>query len=138
MQPDKTQTVWCPRCSAGVELSDVNLHVTFTPVAAKLSPDGSLDMGTFGDYFMDYDHLECGTHVRLVSNAEWDEAMAEYLPARAFVELTIDGEYVSDGNELMFSSSTDTAPETWGATYVVLLEHLRTALSRLEERMETE
>jgi hypothetical protein len=133
-----SKSAWCPKCELAVSFDDAALLVTFTPIAAKLTPNGELDMGQFGDVFMDYDHMSCGTVVRFLSEANWDELLGEYVPSRAFIELTIDGVYQTEDHELLFSSSTDAAPETWGATYVSLLDLYKKALERLNERMETE
>lgn len=98
---------------------------------------------------MDYDHLPCGTHVRVVSNAGWSEELSDYIaqPRNAFIEVTIRGEYQSSSESIEdpddpdyrdvspFSSSVESEPATWGSTYYVLLDMYKEALTLLKGRI---
>jgi hypothetical protein len=127
-QGESAGGLWCPGCAEVVPLG--GLHVSFNPQTAQLSLDGTLDWGNLGDVFMDYDHLECGTHVRVVSNAGWQEEIGEYVAdvRNAFLEVTIRGEYQTphdDDSEFMgiaaFSGSVAGDTATWGKTFDDLL-----------------
>jgi len=149
-ETDQTKSLWCPGCLKQTPLDDEGLIVTFTPQAWKVDPDGTVDTGYDPDVFMDYDHLPCGTHVRLVSNAGWSEELGDYVVSaqNVFLEVTIRGEYQSGQRSIVdydlnpdlrdiepFSDSLENSPNVWGSTYNVLLDMYKEALRLLKEQI---
>lgn len=130
-------TVWCPGCERWVPLDDPGTFVEFGPQGARVTLAGTLDLGFPADVFLDYTHMECGAHIRMVSNSTWDEEVGAYVDgANAWIEETVGGEYRAPAdNEGAFSGSVQDDPVIWGPTYAALLDAYKAARAALLSRL---
>lgn len=135
--------VWCPTCKRVVEAPAANVLVSYSSVGLTLHPNGELD---WGDAFLDYEHADCGTSVRMLAHRTWNDDVFEYVFTNS-VDLEVyrdgkmiilDGVGVDGMGDLgidevprYFSGNVKDDLETWDGTLQFMLRSLSYALDHL-------
>lgn len=128
----------CPTCEVDVPEDSPTVRVSFSPMGSRLETDGALD---WGDCFADYEHLDCGTSVRLIIHKVWNDETFDYeLTTNVDIEAYKDGELILLGGphepadplqERFFSGNVQNDVATWMPTMALLLIKLNDALDHL-------
>lgn len=118
--------------------------VSFSSMGSKLLPDGALD---WGDTFCDYEHVTCGTSVRMLVHRTWDATVFEYvLTNNVDIEAYHEGKLIIleddqgvdalgdnyiDERPHFFSGNVRDNVERWDESFQTLLKILSHALDNL-------